>query len=362
MELSFLTPSAALIGLTVMLPLAALWIRERRFGQLRRAIGLEPPARPWRLGRATALAAVFGLLALAAAQPAVRTVTSTQVRTDAQVFVALDTTGSMAASAARGAPTRFERASDFAVRLRSGLPDIPVGVASLTNRALPHLFPTADQSAFASTVAGAVGINRPPPRPDVFLRSSSFEPLAGFADENFFSTDSVERLVVLLSDGESQLFPPRTLASKLEEGGVQLIVVRFWDADERIWFPSGRPDPGYATNPASQAPVEELASITAGGRVYEEDELSEVLEGSRAYLGEGPLQELESAGGVRPLAVYLIAATALPLAFLFSLGLSLGAPRRGRAVLHTVWSSPWPGFVRKVRRRSSRAQASPRPS
>jgi hypothetical protein len=147
MEVSFLTPWAASIGFVAILPLAAARVRERRSDRVRAAIGLEPPPRRRPLGRAAAVCLVFGLLAVAAAQPSVRDVTTTEVRTDAQVFVTLDTTGSMAASSGRGAPTRFERAVDFALRLRSGLADVPVGVASLTNRPLPHLFPTADADA-----------------------------------------------------------------------------------------------------------------------------------------------------------------------------------------------------------------------
>jgi hypothetical protein len=360
MRLAFITPLAALCGLVVLVPLAAAVVRERRAALVRRTIGLEPPARWSQLGRVAALLVAFGLLALAAAQPTLRSVTSSRVRTDAQVFVAFDTTGSMAAAEGRDAPTRFERAADFALRLRSGFPDVPVGVASLTNRPLPHLFPTSDTDAFVATVGAAVGVNRPPPGPDEFRRSTSFEPIKGFADENFFSPDSVERLVILLSDAESYGFAPRTLAAELEQGGVLLIVVRFWSATERIWLPSGGSDPGYETNPVAQVPVEELASLTAGGRVYDEHELSEVLAVSRGYLGEGPLAEFTGVGRAKPIGLYLVTGAVLPLVFLLWSGFS--RPETGRRRnLHTVWSSRWRAFSRTVGRRSSRAQASPRP-
>src|SRR5207245_1127951 len=66
------------------------------------------------------------------------------VRKDAQAWFVLDTSLSMKAAAGPAAPTRFERAQALAIRLRRKLGDVPVGIASITDRALPHLFPTAD--------------------------------------------------------------------------------------------------------------------------------------------------------------------------------------------------------------------------
>ena len=38
-----------------------------------------------------------------------------------------------------------------------------MGVASLTDRVLPHLFPTLGANAFAAVVDSGIGIERPPP-------------------------------------------------------------------------------------------------------------------------------------------------------------------------------------------------------
>ena len=64
-----------------------------------------------------------------------------------EVVVVLDTSRSMLASASPGAPTRFERAVGFGAALRSRVGDVPFGLASFTDRVLPHLFPTLDGQA-----------------------------------------------------------------------------------------------------------------------------------------------------------------------------------------------------------------------
>ena len=69
----------------------------------------------------------------------------------------------MLASASSGAPTRLERVQAHAEELRAHLPGVRVGILSLTDRLLPHLFPTVDESVFRSTLMKSIGIERPPP-------------------------------------------------------------------------------------------------------------------------------------------------------------------------------------------------------
>jgi hypothetical protein len=339
MRVSFLTPWGALVGLAVVVPLVAFWLREHRAGRVRRLLRLEPPPARSHLPAVAALLCAFLLLGSAAAQPIVRATRSLPVRDDAEVFVVLDTTRSMLAASAPGARTRFERAVDFSLRLRSALPRVSVGVATITNRPLPHLFPSPDQAAFRATVIGAIGINRPPPGRDVFRRSTSFESLEAMATENYFAPDSVRRLVVLLSDNETQAFPPMTLVKELREGGVQLVSVRFWGPDERIWLSDGRFDPGYRTSAQAQTWMRDVAAATLGGRVFEEQEARQVVALVRAYLGEGPTRALVTAGRGRPLGIYLVLAAALPLAALLARGLTPAARDRSAGFLHTVCSA-----------------------
>lgn len=339
MRVAFGSPWGALAGLAVLVPLAALLVKERRSRRVRRTLGLEAPPRRAQLPAVAAALSAFALLGAAAAQPSIRVESTIPVRGDAQVFVLFDITRSMLAAGSPGAPTRFERAVRFALRLRRALSGVPVGVASITNRPLPHLFPTADESAFAATVTRVVGVNRPPPGADLFRRTTSFESIEAFANENFFSPQSIRRLVVLLSDGESHGFAPRSLSRKLEAGGVELIVVRFWSPGERIWLPGGGSDPGYRPDPLAHPPVAELAALTTGGRIYEEAEFARAAAAARAYLGSGSESTLTSVSRARPLGLYVALGAGLPLAFLVARGTGGSRSWPFRAGLHTVCSA-----------------------
>ena len=59
----------------------------------------------------------------------------------------------MAASATPNSPTRLERAVAAAVKLRASIPDVPAGVATLTDRVLPDLFPVPDIGASTGSPA-----------------------------------------------------------------------------------------------------------------------------------------------------------------------------------------------------------------
>ena len=89
MTLSFLTPWAALVGLLVLAALGSLVVAERRSRTLCRSLGLRTRSRLAPVLPAAALAAVGGLLALAAAQPVVATVHRGEARTDAVIAMTL---------------------------------------------------------------------------------------------------------------------------------------------------------------------------------------------------------------------------------------------------------------------------------
>ena len=72
MHLSFLTPVGALFILAAALPLAALWLNERRARVVRAALRVDAPPLRGRLATAVALACVPLLLGLALAQPVLR--------------------------------------------------------------------------------------------------------------------------------------------------------------------------------------------------------------------------------------------------------------------------------------------------
>ncbi|MFN8187633.1 MAG: vWA domain-containing protein [Gaiellales bacterium] len=349
MSLTFLSPLAALAVLAVLLPLGALVRRERRYRRIRNVLALEAPYRRTHVPVAAALVVAFGLLAAAAAQPVVRVEGAVTMRTDAEAFVLIDTTRSMLASPAPDAPTRIRRAIDAASELRRALPDVPFGVASLTNRPLPHLFPTVDLAQFELVLRRAIGINRPPGTSKTpFLVATDFQSLGAIATDNAFGPVSTKRLVILLSDGESGEYAARSIVRELRRGGVELIVVRLWSADERVWRADGTPEeyePTSFTLPA----LAELAARTTGGRVYGEVRARRGRRGREAVPGSGaggrgrdpgPDGLARSLGGARRLRAPRRAAPACPRAVARGKAQPCSGPRTARASRCSGWRTP----------------------
>ena len=311
--LTFLTPTAALVGLAVVAPLVAIVLVARRDERLRQALGLSRPSRRARAHEIVALVAVFALLAGAASQPVALHGRSIEARADVEAYVLFDVSRSMLAAASPASETRFERAVRFALDLRKRFPGVRVGVASLTDRPLPHIFPTVDERSFTLVVNGAIGIERPPPAQQGQTRATTFEALEGLATENFFSASSTKRAVVVLTDGESRQFDSRPLVDELANEAIEVYFVRFWHQDERVWRPSGEPEP-YRPDPSSEAM---LAGLASGPRIstFAESDTGGLVAAVERFFGEGPLVEAEVDRGATPLAPWLALAAAVPLAF-----------------------------------------------
>jgi von Willebrand factor type A domain len=177
------------------------------------------------------------------------------VRTDAELYVVLDTSRSMAASESPRSPTREERAKRFALAFRAALPEIPAGVASFTNRILPHLVPASDPATFDSTIAQAIGVDRPPPSQPIAV-ATSYNVLSDLIGPGAFAPRIRHRLLVLLTDGESQAYSPERVAQSLRSARTGLIVVRFWRASERV-FVHGV-SAGYLPTSSSIGPLADL--------------------------------------------------------------------------------------------------------
>jgi type II secretory pathway pseudopilin PulG len=327
---TFLTPLAALAGVAGLAPLAVLAARERRAARLRRALGLDHPAWGARLGRALAVVAVVGLLAAAAAQPVVRTDRATGLRRDAQTFFVVDVSRSMEAARGAHGRTRLARAVTVAERLRAQLPDVPAGIATLTDRLLPNLFPTGDADGFARVAERSLAIDQPPPA-HVRKRSTDFGALTQLVEGNYFGTQARRRLVVLLTDGESAAFDVGRTARSLREARIGLIVVRFWHANERIYAGSRAVETGYRPDPTATAWADKLGPAVSGSAPFSERDLGGAGAAARTLLGHGPTGPASSAVEDRPLSSYLAAAAGVPLAFLlFGRSVRIRLPATGR--------------------------------
>ena len=314
--MSFLTPFAALLALLVVVPLAAFVIGERRRRRVALLLHVAEPPRLGRIAPAVAVTAVAGLLGIAAMQPTLVNRNSKRVRTDAEAFIVLDTSRSMLASRGRGQATRFERARRLAERLRLELDDVPTGLASITDRTLPHVFPTPDVDTFETALVRAMGIERPPPSDGFSVRVTTLGSLAHVATDNFFSAAAERRLLVVFTDAETKPFVEASLGTLFRNPpAVRTIFIHVWKPDERVYLSDG-PDPDYRADPSSKTTVRQLALATEGVALGEHD-FDRLVKQARAYVGSGPTRVLEKERRRFALAPYVAAFAFLPLGFLF---------------------------------------------
>jgi hypothetical protein len=315
MSIVFLTPLAAALAAGMVLPLLALAAVSRRAGRVREALGLPGLPRR-RLAVPVAAAVAAGVLVgLAAAQPVLERSVPQRIRTDAEAYVLLDISRSMLARQEIGGTTRFARAKAVAAQLRAGVPDVPVGLATLTDRVLPHVFPTADEDVFAAALARSIGIERPPPRSSFLTRATSLDSLAEVATQRFFSATAERRLLVVLTDGESAPVTAGRIGRVFaREPAIRTLFVHFWAESDRV-YSQGEPEPQYRPDPAARTVLDGLAVATAGD-VYEESGLADAVARARSVLGSGPTRVEGLRRDPVALSPYAALAAVLPLGLL----------------------------------------------
>jgi len=311
--ISFLTPFAALVALAAAIPLAALIVVERRSKHVRAVLGVGSPGRQALLPAIVALALLPVLVGVAAAQPVVVRRQVVQERGDAQAFFVFDTSRSMLASSGPGLPNRLARAKKLARRLRASLGNVPVGIASMTDRTLPDLMPTTDPSLFARTLTQSVGIDEPPPsQPYGTGRATNFSALVPLVTSHFYGPGVKHRLLVVFTDGEAQ--PGTELLGLGIQHQIAPVFVHVWQPGEQI-FHHGRPVPSYRADPRSEEALEAAAKAT-GGSVVEENQLGTLRHDVRSIVGHGYTTGRTSAYARVALAPWFALAGILPLAFL----------------------------------------------
>ena len=314
LAVSFLTPLDALFVLAGALPVAALLASRRRATQIRLLLGAVG-SRPRAAAPAViAIALLSALVAVAAAQPVVVRSRMVNERGDAQAFVLFDTSLSMSAAAAPGRPTRLARAKRLALRLQQALPDVPMGIASMTDRSLPNLLPTTDSTLFDRTVMQAVAVDQPPPSQMYSNRATTFTALVPLTENHFYSPVARRRLLIFLTDGEAARVSP--LLGLTLHRRVPTVLVHVWEPGERIFLSNGRPDPKYVSDPTSGHALDVLASETGGQQAFSEHDFSGIVQAARTIVGHAKTQTHIAAYARIPLAPWFVLGAILPLAFL----------------------------------------------
>jgi hypothetical protein len=315
-RLDLLTPLGAIVALALTVPLALLLLATRRGERARRALALPSLGLRSVAGPAVALALVCGLVAAAAAQPVLRSRETARVRTDAAAWVVVDTSRSMLARPGPGRESRIVRARRAALRFRAALADVPVGIASVNDRVLPHLLPSPDRQSFAATIARTIRPGYPPPA-GAGRSGTNLTALASVPTLNYFEPSHRRRVALVLTDAESEPLEAGALDEAYRaEPPTKLVVVRLGGSGERVYDERGRTEPAYEPRLGAEGTARELAAVT-GGRAFAEDELDAATDAALAALGRGvegvPVGRGEKR---RPLAPFLVGLSALPLAWL----------------------------------------------
>lgn len=282
---------------------------------MRAALGLAAPAGRGRRLAAGALVAFAALVATASAQPVLLRDDPVSVRDDAEAYVVIDITRSMLASSTRQGETRIDRAIRVARRVRAAVPDVPVGLASFTNRVVPHVFPTDDAAVFGSGLRRAIAIESPPPDRVTGAVLTAFDALAPLQTHNFFAPGARRRVAVIVTDGETRPVSQLTVAAFRRPPALELVLVRVWRPDERIFRPSTAVDRSYRSDPSSTETLNAFTRDT-GARLYPESEVRRASSEVARLLGRGRPVRAGSQVSAKPLAAWAFGLALLPLGYL----------------------------------------------
>ena len=311
MQVSLLTPAGLAVALVAIVPLAALALSELRARRVRRTLGLDAPRRVLTILLALAFVVAGVLVGAAAAQPVLERGAMRHERTDVNGYVVIDSTRSMLAAASPRSANRIARARQIATELRAAVPELKLGVASLTDRVLPHAFPTLAEDVYSATLQHSVGIERPPPSRRR-INATDLNALLQLGPQGFFPATPERRIVIVLSDFETDPFSTTKLGAGLRRQRLEPIFIHVWGAQERIF--GSVADAGYQPNPESVAVVRRLAAA-ARGRAFSEAELEQTSAALQDLLGEGARRPLWQERSRTELAPWLSLGALLPLGF-----------------------------------------------
>ncbi len=288
---------------------------ELRARRLRRRFSLATPRRRDLAVAAAALALLPSLVAVAAAQPVVIHRQALTERIDAQVFIVLDTSLSMSAQTSPSSPTRLARAKREAEEVIPQLGDIPVGIATMTDRVLPNLMPTTNTALALRTVRESVGIDQPPPSQQYPNRATTLQALFTITANHLFAPAVRHPVLVVFTDGESNPLPRGFGYALAQELKVPPLFVHVWAPTERVYV-HGQLDPRYKPDLASTKVLAQYASALHG-HVFGEGDLGALVQAIRAEAGSHPAHTRILGYRRVALAPWFLLAGVFPLGFLF---------------------------------------------
>lgn len=283
----------ALFVLALLAPLVVVeWVRLRRERRAARAVGLQPQ-RLWRaLRNGICAGLVIALVAFAASEPSLRQTKRVQLRANAEVYLFVDASASMLASASSTAPTRLQQARAASADFAQSLPaDLPLGAGALPQSPLPLTAPNGDRQLFLAAIDH---MTTPGSLPEHLYGSGTatdFSNLSTLTSTHFFLPKTKRRIVVVLSDAEGPSFDTAATVSTLKHAHIRLVFVRFGSSSDHIWLP--RPgqspviDTKYEPDLSDLGQVRLLAGET-GGAFYDQRNIGAAIDKVERLAGHGP--------------------------------------------------------------------------
>jgi hypothetical protein len=118
--------------------------------------------------------------------------------------------------------------------------------------------------------------------------STSFDRLKTLPPLNFYQ-GAKRKILVLISDMETEAFGARELAQVFAAHRISLLLVRTGSHRDRVWWRTGGNDPSYRTICSGDRAVAALARLSAGHRLYETGDAADVAARVRALADDGRL-------------------------------------------------------------------------
>jgi hypothetical protein len=157
----------------------------------------------------------------------------------------------------------------------------------------------------------SVGIEQPPPSKRR-RNATDLRALEQLGPAGFFPATPERRIVVVLSDFETDPFSTTRLGASLRRQRIETLFVHVWSPQERIW--GGLGDAGYRPDPASLTTFRRLTAAAAG-RGFAESELEQAKRALRDVLADGTRRPLWQESSQTELAPWLSLAALVPLGF-----------------------------------------------
>ena len=220
----------------------------------------------------------------------------------------------MTARPSAQSPSRLARAKREALQLSQRLGDIPVGIASMTDRTLPVLMPTIDPVLFERTLVQSVAIDRPPPSQHYPSRATTLSAIASMGQSQFFPPIVTHPIVVLYTDGESSRLPPDFQYTLGTPQRIRPFLVHVSRPGEHV-YAKGKIDQRYVEDPSSGASLQSFAALMKG-RVFSESDVGGLAGAIHAAVGNATARTSVTQYARVALAPWFVLGAVVPLAFL----------------------------------------------